>query len=161
MRALTLSLLLALTAGGVAAQEWTPEQQDLIDHVRMCWDVWVEALADETPARWEAACPIDERSHWWWGPDGVPNTNEDVRRNWHITREVDVDWVSLRPVYVDMFGDVGVIHMYGYWRANTTDGTTVTEARRTEVFQRRDGRWVLIGAHSTPVTPADAAPYRR
>ena len=39
--------------------------------------------------------------------------------------------------------------------------TVTTEAKRTEVFQRRNGRWVLIGAQGTPVTPADAAPYRR
>jgi len=85
----------------------------------------------------------------------------DVQRNWHAIRETDDDWVALRPVYVDIFGDVGIIHLYGYWRAKTPDGTVRTEAKRTEVFQRRNGHWVLIGAQGTPVTPADAAPYRR
>ena len=69
--------------------------------------------------------------------------------------------MSLRPIYVDIFGEVGIIHMYGYWRANTADGTVTTEMKRTEVFQRRSGVWFLIGAQSTPVTQADADPYRR
>lgn len=156
-------LLAALCVGAppLAAQQWTAEQQSLIDHVTRCWDAWVEALADETPDRWVEACPNDERSHYWGTADGVPSSAKDVVRNWRIWRRIDEDWVSLRPVYVDIFGDVGIIHMYGYWRAKTPDGTVTTEEKRTEVFQRRDGRWVLIGAQSTPVTPADAAPYRK
>jgi hypothetical protein len=162
MRALLLTLTLSLVASGATAQEWTDEQQELIDHVRTCWDSWVEALADETPAIWERACPTDERAHWWWTADGVPNRNlEGVRRNWYVTRETDENYASFRPVYVDIFGDVGIIYLYGHWRANTADGTVVTEARRTEVFQRREGQWVFIGAQATPVTAADAAPYRR
>ena len=146
----------------VSAQEWTAEQQSLIDHVTTCWDVWVEALADETPDRFLDACPQDERGHYWWTAEGAPDDLiEGLRRNWHVIREVDDDWVSLRPVYVDIFGDVGIIHMYGYWRANTPDGTVITEMKRTEVFQRRSGVWFLIGASSTPVTQADADPYRR
>ena len=160
---IAVALIASLCAGSqpLAAQEWTPEQQSLIDHVIACWDSWVDALADDTPDRWLEVCPIDERGHWWWTAEGAPNTVEDTRRNWHVIREVDDDWVSVRPIYVDMFGDVGIIHMYGYWRAITADGTVTTEAKRTEVFQRRNGRWVLIGAQGTPVTPADAAPYRR
>jgi len=129
--------------------------------VTTCWNAWVEALADPTPARFFDACPIDDRAHWWWTADGVPGSPQDDWKNWSTVREVDDDWVSLRPVYVDIFGDVGIIHMYGYWRAKTPDGTTTTEAKRTEVFQRRDGRWVFIGSQGTPVTLADAAPYRR
>ncbi len=162
MRALTMALTLSLVAAGAAAQEWSADQQDLIDHVRTCWDVWVEALADETPDRWLEACPIDGRSHWWWSADGAPASGlEDTKRNWQAIREIDDDWVSLRPIYVDIFGDVGVIHMYGHWRANTSEGTVVTEAKRTEVFQRRDGQWVFIGGQNSPVSSSDAEPYRR
>jgi len=161
MRTLTLALAASLVAVPAGAQEWSAEQQGLIDHVTMCWEIWVDALADETPNRFFDACPNDERAHWWWTAEGVPGSAAVVRRNWKFIRAVDDDWVSLRPVYVDMFGDVGVIHMYGYWRANTPDGKVVTEAKRTEVYQRRDGRWVFIGGQNSPVTPADAAPYRR
>ena len=159
----TLFFLTAtLIAAPVSAQEWTADQQSLIDHVTGCWDTWVDALADETPERFIDACPADDRGHFWWTAEGAPEAlNVGIRRNWHIIREVDDDWASLRPIYVDIFGDVGIIHMYGYWRANTPDGTVTTEAKRTEVFQRQSGVWFLIGASNTPVTQADADPYRR
>jgi hypothetical protein len=156
-----LAAMLCLGSQPLAAQQWTPEQQSLIDHVTRCWDAWVEDFADERPNRWLEACPNDERSHYWTTADGAPGSWKDVVRNWHTWREVDEDWVSLRPLYVDIFGDVGIIHMYGYWRAKVPDGTAITEEKRTEIFQRRSGRWVLIGGQSTPVTPADAAPYRK
>lgn len=162
MRTLLTTLVLAIAATGADAQEWTPEQQSLVDHVRTCWDTWVDALEDTTPAVWEDACPIDPRAHWWWTADGAPSLNlEEVRRNWHVTREIDDDWVSLRPVYVDVFGDVGIVYLYAHWRASTADGSVVTEMKRTEIFQRRGDDWVFIGAQGTPVTPSDAAPYRR
>jgi hypothetical protein len=98
----------------------------------------------------------------WWTAHGAPEALVvGVQRNWHTWRETSEEWVSFRPVYVDIFGDVGIIHLYSYWRAKTPDGTVTTEAKRTEVFQRRGGQWVLIGAQNTPVTAKDAAPYRR
>ncbi len=161
MRTLTLTLFACLIGVPAGAQQWNADQQGLIDHVKTCWDAWVEALSDETPERFFEACPIDEASHFWWTADGAPDNSDGIRRNWHVIRETDDDWVSLRPIYVDIFGDVGIIHMYGYWRAKTPDGPVVTEHKRTEVLQRRDGTWVHIGAQGTPVTAADAAPYKR
>jgi hypothetical protein len=161
-RIAALTFFVSMFAGSAHAQEWTAEQQSLISHVRTCWDAWVEALKDETPAGWEAACPMDARAHWWWTAEGAPYISlEEVRRNWHVIRTVDDTWASFRPIFVDVFGDVGIIYLYGHWRAKTPEGTVVTEARRTEVFQRRGNQWVFIGAQGTPVTAADAAPYRR
>ena len=100
MRFLFLVTVAALFAAPVSAQEWTAEQQSLIDHVTTCWDVWVEALADETPDRFFDACPQDEGGHYWWTADGAPDDLiEGLRRNWHVIREVDDDWVSLRPCW--------------------------------------------------------------
>lgn len=151
-----------LVATPLSAQEWTPEQQSLLDHVTACWDAWVDALEDETPAAFLAACATDPRGHWWWTAHGAPAPLvTEIERNWHVIRETDDDWADLRPIYIDIFGDVGIMHLYGYWRAHTPNGTVTTEMKRTEVFQRRNGAWVLIGAQSAPVTPADAEPYRR
>ncbi len=57
MRTLTLALAVGIAASPAVAQEWNAEQQGLIDHVTMCWDAWVDALADETPDRFIDACP--------------------------------------------------------------------------------------------------------
>jgi hypothetical protein len=161
MRALALALALTLSGGPLTAQEWSPEQQGLIDHITACWDAWVEALAEPTPESFFAACATDPRGHWWWTAEGAPDQLvTSVERNWSVIRETDIDWAGLRPIYVDVFGDVGIVHLYGYWRARTPEGETTTEMKRTEVFQRRDGVWTLIGAQSAPATPADADPYR-
>lgn len=161
MRTFLIAVVL-IAAPPLSAQEWNAEQQGLLDHVTQCWDAWVDALADPTPASFLAACPQDERGHWWWTAYGAPEPLvAEIERNWGSIREVDDDWVSLRPIYIDIFGDVGIMHLYGYWRAHTPGGTVTTEMKRTEVFQRRNGTWVLIGAQSAPVTSADADPYRR
>ena len=152
--------LVLLLPGGVSGQQWTEEQQGLIDHIKMCWDAWVEALEHETPDQFYDACPIDERSHFWWTAEGAPANEQAVRRNWSVIRERDDDWVDMRPVYIDVFGDVAIVHLYGYWRANTPEGPVITEHKRTEVFQRRNDGWVFIGAQGTPSTPADADPYQ-
>ena len=160
MRVLTLTFLALIVAPPVMAQQWSDEQQGLIDHMKMCWTAWVDALADETPDRFFEACPQDENAHFWGTNQAVPGNEEDVRRNWDVIREVDDNWGGLRPIYVGIFGDVAVIHLYGYWRANMPDGLVTSEQKRTEVFQRRTGGWVFLGAQSTPVTAADAEPYQ-
>lgn len=165
MRKLILVILTPLILGSllavpVTAQQWTPEEREVIEHVKMCWDAWVEALADETPDHFFEACPQDENAHFWWTAEGVPDSAMTVYRNWSRIREVDDDWVDMRPIHVNVINDVAIVHLYGYWRAKTSDGPVTTEAKRTEVFQRRNGGWVFIGAQGTPSTPADAAPYK-
>ena len=160
MRVLTLTFLALIVAPPVMAQQWSDEQQGLIDHMKMCWTAWVDALADETPDRFFEACPQDENAHFWGTDQAVPGNEEDVRRNWDVIRETDDNWGGLRPIYVNIHGDVAIIHLYGYWRANTPDGLVTSEQKRTEVFQRRNGGWVFLGAQSTPATPADSEPYQ-
>ena len=152
--------LVALFPATSAAQQWSAAQQEVLDHLTMCWDMWVEALEDETPARFFEACPQDDAARFWWTNEGAPESRRAVYRNWSRIREIDDDWVDIRPIHVNVFGDVAIIHLYGYWRANTPDGLVTTEYKRTEVFQRRASGWVFLGAQGTPTTPADSAPYK-
>jgi hypothetical protein len=160
MRTLAVASLALLIATPASAQQWTQEQQELIDHIEMCWDAWVEALADETPDHFFESCKQDENTLVWWTPEGAPQDIEWVYRNWQRVREVDVDWADMRPVAVNILGDVGIVYLYGYWIASTADGPVTTEYKRTEVFQRRNGEWVFLGLQGTPSTPADAEPYK-
>jgi len=162
MRRLSLAVVaLALGCATPAqAQQWTAEQQEVLEFITGCWDAWVEALADETPDRFFEACPQDDDVLFWSTDDGAPGGMRNVYRNWDYWREVDVDWADMRPIAVNIFGDVAIVYMYGYWIANTPDGPVTTEYKRTEVFQRRDEGWHFIGAQSTPASPADAEPYQ-
>ena len=160
MRAPFLVLIALLIAVPGSAQQWTQEEQSVIDHVKSCWDAWVDALADETPDRFFQACPEDENAHYWWTSDAAPQNRESVERSWSQIREVDDDWADLRPIHVNVFGDVAIIQFYGYWKANTPDGLVRTQHKRTEVFQQRGGGWVFLGAQGTPSSAADAEPYK-
>jgi hypothetical protein len=73
---------------------------------------------------------------------------------------MDLGWVDIRPVSLTVVDEIAVLHFYGYWKAPSAEGEQVTEAKRTEVFRRIDGRWKVIAGHGTPVSPEDAAPYR-
>jgi hypothetical protein len=72
----------------------------------------------------------------------------------------DLGWVDIRPVLLTVVADVAVLHFYGYWKTPGAEGIQVTEAKRTEVFRRIDGRWKLLAGHATPVSAGDASPYR-
>jgi hypothetical protein len=120
MRAPAVALLALLVATPASSQNWTAEEQSVIDHVLACWDAWVEAVADETPDRWAAACPFDENAYWWFTAEGVPNNLGLVYRNWDLIRERSDDWIDLRPIRVNVFGDVAIIHFYAYWNAENT-----------------------------------------
>ena len=71
MRVLTLTFLALIAAPPVTAQQWSDEQQGLIDHIKMCWTAWVETLADETPDRFFEACAFDEKAHFWFTAHGA------------------------------------------------------------------------------------------
>jgi hypothetical protein len=83
-----------------------------------------------------------------------------VRRSWGFWRENGGDWADLRPVAIRIFGDVAIVYLYGYWTVQTPGGLVTTEYKRTEVLQRRDDGWTGLGGQFTPVSSADADPYK-
>ena len=149
MRALALASLALLVATPAFAQQWTAEEQEVIDTITMCWDAWVEASADETPAHWYDTCRPDENALMWWSDQGAPQGVNWHRRNWDTIREGNFEWADLRPVAVRIYGDVAIVYLYGYWSRDTAEGRVTSEHRRTEVFQRRDDGWTFIGGQGS------------
>ena len=147
---LTLFLLLPASS---QAQQWSDEEQEVLDHLVECWDIWMEGIKSGSPERWISECSTPALTYW------VPNNGapsydnaENLRRNWGTFSEDDLGWVDIRPVSLTVIDDIAVLHFYGSWRIRTAEGETVNEAKRTEVFRRIDGRWKMIAGHSTPVT---------
>ena len=159
MRALTLASLALLVAAPAFAQQWTAEEQEVLDTITMCWDAWVAALADETPDHFYETCRIDEDQLFWDTSSGAPEGQRMVHRTWNNWRQLGGNWADMRPVAIRIFGDVAIVYLYGYWTVKTPDGLVTTEYKRTEVFQRRDDGWTGIGVQATPASPADADPY--
>ncbi len=156
---LSVSLTLLASAAPVFAQEWSDDEQEVLDNLAECWDIWMEGVESGSPERWISECSTPTMTYWF-APDGAPGTNDVNRRTWETISRTDLGWVDIRPVSLTITDDIAVLHFYGYWRAATADGETITEMKRTEVFKQLDGRWKLMAGHSTPVTADDAAPYR-
>ena len=143
-----------------AGQQWTAEEQGLLDNVKACWDSWMEAVRAGDPEIHFGKCPQVENSSMWWTEFGAPEGRQMVRRNFEQVVATDIDWLDIRPVAVRIWGDVGMVQFYGYWSARTPDGPAITEYKRTEVFRRVDGRWFFLGGQGTPASPADSEPYK-
>ena len=159
-RAFFLLIVFVLSSSVTAtAQNWNDEQQDVIDSLKGCWDTWMDAVEQNDPEIWIGQC-TDVDYSFWWSTQGAPNNPETLRRDFQRAREVDAGWLDVRPLAVKIVGDVAIMHFYGYWRANTSDGTVTTEELRTEVFQNVDGRWLLVAGHSSPASQADADAYK-
>lgn len=151
--------ILFLTPAPSSSQQWSPEEQEVLDQLAECWDFWMEGIGTGSPDRWIQECTVPGFT-FWSAQDGAPGDNEFIARNWDMAQASDLGWVDIRPVSLTVLDDIAVLHFYGYWRAPGPDGEQVTEAKRTEVFRKVDDRWKMITGHATPVTMEDATPYR-
>ena len=149
--------LLPITA---LAQSWTEQEQELLDHIAICWDAWLEGLEKNKPEIWVEKCNTNEKYSMWWTDQGAPEGLDVIKRNFETFRTIDLDWIDIRPVAIKVFDNVGIVQFYGYWKAKTEDGSVTTEYKRTEVFLKVDGKWSFLGGQGTPVTSADADPYK-
>lgn len=154
-----LALALALPSAA-STQQWTAEEQGLLDNIKMCWDAWMEAVQAKDLEIHYRKCPQAEDFSMWWTDFSAPEGRQMAERNLQQIAATDIGWLDIRPVAVRIWGDVGMVQFYGYWSARTPEGPMVTEYKRTEVFRRVNGRWVFLGGQGTPASAADADPYK-
>lgn len=144
-----LALLVGLSsATEVTAQNWSEAQQEVLDGMKRCWDLWMDAVNSGSPEAFQAQCQTDD-STFWLATDGVPATDRGfLGRGWGVEVGMDLAWLDLRPIHVAVDDDVAIIHFYGYWRF---PGPEVAEWKRTEVWRQVDGSWRQWAGHATPV----------
>jgi hypothetical protein len=138
--------------------KWSPEQQEVIDHIIGAWNAWMEAVEKNNPEIWTARAPtIEGGASWWLTTTGAPR---DIaawfRRNIALVREEAPKWIDLRPLAVIVHGDVAVVQFYGYWQYTTKTGREVVEQKRMEVFKKIAGKWTLLAGQVTPVSKPDS-----
>ncbi|QDE65922.1 nuclear transport factor 2 family protein [Myxococcus xanthus] len=64
--------------------------------------------------------------------------------------------VEAEKMKAHVFGDTGVLAGIQRSHLRMTDGSEVTDrVYFTDVWQRRDGKWLMVFAHSSPVPPND------
>lgn len=134
----------------MSAQQFTPEEQQVIDHVRNCWAVWGEEDVDA----WLRVCPLDADNRFWWMVESMPQLGPDEARRWadsmfpRIEAMVHFDH---RPIDVQIFGDTALYQFWATWTYVDANGQVVTAPERhLDVMQRRGGQWILIGGAAVP-----------
>ena len=153
MRTIYSLLAFTLVSPDLAgAQQWTVEQQEVIDQLGECWDIWMDGVRQGTPEAWVEQCTVGDAT-FWPGEFAAPISVDDIRRAWGTTAGVDINWIAIHPIVVRVDGDVAIMHFYGTWHEPSPEGVVETEAKRTEVFRRIDGRWKISVGHGTPVRP--------
>ena len=150
-------LAIAVLCPPVVAQ--TATEQEVLEHIKTCWDAWMGAVESGDPGDFYSKCPQAENAGWWASTDGAPQTERRVRRNWKQIQKTDVGWLDFTPVLVTLYEDVAVVHFYGYWLAQTEDGPQKTEWKRTETYKKVGNEYIFLGAQGSPATPRDATPY--
>ena len=148
-----LSLILLLTAvtipNAVFAQRWSAEQQEVLDHIRACWEAGNTRIYDN----WVAVCKPVENRLWWNTSEGLPGNNEHGRAateaGWK-TNNRETLWRDSRPLDVQIHGDVALVYFYALFGWTGDGGIHTTEQKRLEVFRKVDGQWTTIGGMVVP-----------
>lgn len=150
MRRLPTLLIALILAPCAAFGQWSDAQREVVDNIKACWDIWVEALAEDTPDRWIDNC-AEKDYQYWSAEDGTPRGVDEIRILWPSIRKTEEYWVSLRPVSIQLFDDIAVVHFYGAWSGIDGERRRLAEAKRTEIFRRSRGGWRLVAGHRTPI----------
>jgi hypothetical protein len=130
-----------------SAGNWTPEQQEVLDHLQACYDAWEKSVAEGNHRIWVEACRPDPELVWWWDGDGVPQDMDAYTRltKWELETEARVIYSDFRPIEVKIHGDTAIVPYYGYagW-VDKNGRRLVSQEKRLGVYQKKDGKWSFI-----------------
>jgi ketosteroid isomerase-like protein len=151
MRASVFPLFLSLLIppAALSAQQWSSEEQELLDHVKVCWDAWADAVNAKDLDIWMDTCQPDPDFSGWWTSDGGLWTLEAEERGFSdwVAGVEHMYWENLQPLEIKVHGDIGMIWFYITYREPGSDGPlTRFENKRFEVFRRAGGVWHWLGA---------------
>lgn len=144
--AFMLAAILPMTA---SAQNWTSDEQSLIDAIEHCWDRAANNMSTQVMMD---ACRPTEATIYWWTPQTAPNNVvsswiQGLRAAWNRTLLSQ----DLRPIRVQVDGDFGFIYFHGIRLWALDDGTRETESwRGFEVWKRTAAGWSFYGGTGTP-----------
>jgi hypothetical protein len=149
-----ISLTTAATLS-VQGQKWTPEQQEVIDAAKACYDIWANAFAEQRSVdAFLEGCTAGDWVFWNTG-EGSLETDEQLRRWWDLIgypRGVKPNWVAVKPLDVKVRGNVGLLYGYGRDTWQEPGQIEENETKVLFVYHREDGTYRLIGGMLVPVS---------
>ena len=120
------------------------ERRELLEAREAVWRAWfgndTEALQRLVPADTVA---INAGEEAWGDMDAVLKSARDFAGS-----GVRLVRLEFPRTVIQRFGDVAILYSTYMFELDASGGRTATSGRATEVFVRRDGRWVNPGWHT-------------
>lgn len=145
IRVITLALLWGWAAS-VFAQQWSDAQLEVWDTVKSYDEAWTAGDHE----RFMGYFHDDYRG--WHTSMSTPSNKDAVQRWVEVIMPSEKVLVSdITPLSIQIYGDTAVVHSVFASLVEQGDGERRFERGRwTDILQRHNGRWLLIGDHGGP-----------
>jgi hypothetical protein len=141
------SLTCVLLAGSVQAQQWSEEEQEVLDHVAECFTSFAEASAQNDPQIWVQRCrPVDESLYWTASEAGPMSLKAQVK-NWELSfpKSAMSSSTGFEPIRMRLVDDFAFVYGYSTWYDESLEGPSKwTHDARLEIYRRQEGQWGLF-----------------
>ena len=145
MKNLAVMTLMAAFSASATAQQWSAEQQEVWKTVEALWDAsdcqtWIKFFGE------------DYRG--WVSPNPAPMTKDEITPGgcrWYDVNDYPLH--KVHPLAIDVRDDVAVVfYSYQFLSVKKVDKSEHFERGNvTEVYQKRDGGWILIAGAGWPL----------
>jgi len=144
MRSFALASLALLIAVPAASQQWTAEEQEIIDFTNGCWEMWQQENVDS----YLSDCWHEDIT-FWWSENAMPFGARWVSRAsrfWFGQTDMAV-W-DVQPHRINIFGDAAVFHYQLLGVDDPAEGPAQFWGNgRTDFLVRENGAWKVVAVH--------------
>jgi hypothetical protein len=153
-RSFVWTLVLVASFTLTSAANWTPEQQQALDHLQGCWNAWEKSVAERDRDVWVQTCRPDPEILMWFDGDGMPQ-DQDAQERLSVWSTETIDrvlYTDIRPIDIKIHGDTALIAFYAYGAWIDKNGKRIVlQDKRIIILQKKSGQWTFIGGMATQV----------
>ncbi len=127
------------------SQNWTPEEKEILERVKYGWSTWEKAVANKDYSIHLNAMSRPDDFRCWWTSDSYLSSFEDTQKNFDfLIKDISkFKCIAIKPVEIQVHGDVAFIWFYATTAVENKKGNTNTnEQKRFEVYRKVDGEWI-------------------
>jgi ketosteroid isomerase-like protein len=138
----------------VSAQNWTPDEQAILDKVYKALAAWEEAVEKKDYSIWlKGANPMEDNCVWFTTASGPRELKNSSQKSFE-TRFGDVlayELLFITPLKIEVHDNVGFFWFYNNSLYVDDQGNRKTmKSKRFEVFKKIDGEWRWWAGMVTP-----------
>jgi hypothetical protein len=138
---------IALSSSAMA-QNWSPEQQQILERVETGWTLWQEAVLKKDRRIWLDGFEPSEDFQGWWISDGALwDMDADKRTFDDFVKGIKgLFWENVQPLSIRVYDDMALIYFYVTYNLQDQSGKwTRYQEKRLEIYRKQDGKWRWTG----------------